>query len=108
ARQLLVRALPSFSRLGPPRQFTACRRLDDTRKFLYVSMRLDGVTPGSLVVYGIDDNGGLTFVEQQSSRGLTPRQFCLSKDGKQLIVGNQNSAKIELFAVDTESGALSF
>ena len=71
-------------------------------------MRLDGVTPGSLVVYGIDDNGGLTFVEQQSSRGLTPRQFCLSKDGKQLIVGNQNSAKIELFAVDTESGALSF
>ncbi|HEY0467616.1 MAG TPA: beta-propeller fold lactonase family protein [Polyangiaceae bacterium] len=77
-------------------------------KFLYVSMRLDSVAPGSLVVYAIDGNGGLTFVEQQSSRGITPRQFSLSNDGKLLIVGNQNSATIELFAVNTVSGALTF
>jgi len=84
-------------------------------KFLYVSMRLDYMAqgsaetiPGSLVVFAIEDNGELTFVEQQSSRGATPRQFSLSRDGKQLIVGNQNSATVELFAVDTDSGKLSF
>jgi 6-phosphogluconolactonase len=77
-------------------------------KFLYVSMRLDSAAPGSLVVFSIDANGGLTFVEQQSSRGLTPRQFSLSKDGKLLIVGNQGSATIELFSVDTVSGKLTF
>jgi len=77
-------------------------------KFLYVSMRLDGATQGSLVVFSIDADGELTFVEQQSSRGLTPRQFSLSPDGKQLIVGNQMSATVELFSVDTVSGKLTF
>jgi len=61
-----------------------------------------------LAVFAIGADGALTFVEQQSSRGVTPRQFSLSHDGKQLIVGNQNSATIELFSVDTESGALTF
>lgn len=77
-------------------------------KFLYVSMRLDNVAQGSLVVFAIGVDGGLSFVEQQSSRGVTPRQFSLSSDGKLLAVGNQNSATLELFSVDTESGALTF
>jgi 6-phosphogluconolactonase len=76
--------------------------------FLYVSMRLDSVAEGSLVVYSIAANGALTFVEQQSSRGLTPRQFSLSTDGAWLVVGNQSSATIELFSVDGSSGGLSF
>jgi len=76
--------------------------------FLYVSMRLDNTARGSLVVYSIGANGALTFVEQQSSRGITPRQFSLSSDGKLLVVGNQSSATIELFSVDTVTGALTF
>jgi 6-phosphogluconolactonase len=71
-------------------------------------MRLDNAAPGSLVVYSIGTDGALTFVEQQSSRGITARQFSLSSDGKLLVVGKQNSATIELFSVDALSGALSF
>jgi 6-phosphogluconolactonase len=77
--------------------------------FLYVSMRLDNLAQGSLVVYSIsNEDGDLTFVEQQSSRGVTPRHFSLSKDGAWLIVGNQNSANIALFSVDADTGKLSF
>lgn len=56
---------------------------------LFVSMRLDGVTMGSVVSYRIDTNtGALTFIEQESSCGATPRQFTLSQDGKLLLVDN--------------------
>ena len=75
---------------------------------LFVSMRLDGVAQGSLVAYRIDSTtGALTLIEQESSQGLTPRQFSLSKDGQLLVVGNQNSASIALFRVDA-SGGLTF
>jgi 6-phosphogluconolactonase len=77
-------------------------------KFLYVSMRLDNVAQGSLVVYSIGNDGALGFVEQQSARGVTPRHFSLSSDGRLLVVANQNSATIELFSVDTVTGTLSF
>jgi len=75
---------------------------------LFVSMRLDSAAQGSLVAYRIDaTTGALTLIEQESSRGLTPRQFSLSKDGQLLVVGNQNSASIALFRVDA-AGGLSF
>jgi 6-phosphogluconolactonase len=72
-------------------------------------MRLDSVAQGSIVAYGIDaTTGALTVIEQDSSRGITPRQFSLSEDGQVLVVGNQTSNTIAWFRVDPASGALTF
>jgi len=76
--------------------------------FLYVSMRLDNAATGSIVAYAIGADGALDFVEQYSSRGITPRQFSLSSDGQLLVVGNQNSDNIVLFAVNTTTGKLTY
>jgi 6-phosphogluconolactonase len=76
---------------------------------LFVSMRLDNAAQGSLVAYRIDaTTGALTLIEQESSRGITPRQFSLSKDAQLLVVGNQNSNTIAVFRVDPATGGLTF
>ena len=76
---------------------------------LFVSMRLDSVAQGSVVAYSINaTTGALTLIEQDSSRGVTPRQFSLSKDGQLLVVGNQTSNTIALFRVDPGTGSLTF
>jgi 6-phosphogluconolactonase (cycloisomerase 2 family) len=76
--------------------------------FLYVSLRLDGVSNGSIAVFAIESDGSLTFVEQESTRGLTPRHFSISSDGSLLAVGNQGSNTVALFYVDTDSGELRY
>src|SRR4029079_2247585 len=68
---------------------------------LFVSMRLDGVANGSLVSYMINPTtGALTFIEEEDSHGVTPRQFSLSKDRRFLVVGNQLSNTVAVFRVD--------
>ncbi len=76
--------------------------------FLYVSMRLDNAAEGSIVVFEVNTGGTLSFVQEVSSRGVTPRHFSLSRDGQLLVVGNQNSDTVALFRVDTSSGELTF
>ena len=84
-------------------------RFDPSGKHLYVSMRLDNVAIGSIVVYSINaTTGALAFVQQESSRGVRPRQFSLSKDGTMMVVGNQNSDNVAVFRVDATSGSISF
>lgn len=76
---------------------------------LYVSMRLDGTAQGSLVSYRIGaDAGALTLIEQESTHGATPRQFSLSKDGRLLLVGNQNSNTMAVFRTDPATGEMTF
>ena len=76
---------------------------------LFASMRLDSVALGSVVAYSIDaTTGALTLIEQESSRGVTPRQFSLSKDGQLLVVGNQTSNTIAVFRLDPTTGSLTF
>ena len=76
---------------------------------LIVSMRLDSKADGSLVSYSINaTTGALTLIEQQSSHGVTPRQFSLSKDGTLLVVGNQTSNTIAVFKVDPTAGSMTF
>jgi 6-phosphogluconolactonase len=83
--------------------------IDPSGKHLYVSMRLDNVAIGSIVVYSIDaTTGALTFVQQESSRGVRPRQFSLTKDGTMMVVGNQNSDTVSVFRVDPVGGNLTF
>ncbi|HMF41593.1 MAG TPA: beta-propeller fold lactonase family protein, partial [Polyangia bacterium] len=76
---------------------------------LFVSMRLDNVATGSLVSFMVNSTtGALTLIEQESSHGVTPRQFSLSKDRKLLVVGNQNSNTVAVFSVDPTSGNMTF
>ena len=76
---------------------------------LIVSMRLDNKAEGSLVSYRIDaTTGALTFIEQDGSHGVTPRQFSLSQDGTLLVAGNQSSNTVAVFKVDATSGSMTF
>ena len=76
---------------------------------LFVSMRLDNAAMGSLVSYMINaTTGALTLIEQESSRGATPRHFSLSKDRRLLVAGNQNSNTVAVFSVDPATGAMTF
>ena len=57
-------------------------------KFLFASNRGDD----SLASFVIDaDKGTLTWVEEQSTRGKTPRHFGIAPSGKHLALCNQNS-----------------
>jgi 6-phosphogluconolactonase len=76
---------------------------------LFISMRLDNAANGSLVSYMINPNtGALTLIEQEDSRGITPRQFSLSKDRRLLVAGNQNSNTVAVFRVDPGTGTMTF
>jgi 6-phosphogluconolactonase len=76
---------------------------------LFVSMRLDSVAQGSLVSFMVNaTTGALTLIEQESSHGVTPRQFSLSKDRRLLVVGNQTSNTVAVFRADPTTGDMTF
>jgi 6-phosphogluconolactonase len=72
-------------------------------KFLYGSNR----GHNSIALFEIDaDRGTLTFVEAQSTGGKTPRHFELDRDGKHLIIANQNTDTLLVCQVDGDNGRL--
>ena len=78
-------------------------RISPDGKFVYASNRGDA---NDISVFGIGNDGNLTFVERIASGGETPRNFALTKDGEYLIVGNQGSGNIVVFDRDGKSGRL--
>jgi 6-phosphogluconolactonase len=48
----------------------------------------------------------LTYVENTSTQGNTPRGFGIDPDGKYLIVGNQDSDTVVVFEIDQQTGKL--
>jgi 6-phosphogluconolactonase len=73
-------------------------------KFLYATDRLDA---SGLVIYSIDQsNGHLTLVGRQSTFGKNPRDFTIDPTGKWLIVANQDSDSIFVFAINPGTGLL--
>lgn len=73
-------------------------------KFLYTSNRGE---LNEIVVFSINENGGLSPVGRQSTLGLTPRDFEIDPTGKFLLAANQDSDTIVTFAIDQETGMLS-
>jgi 6-phosphogluconolactonase len=72
-------------------------------KFLYASIRgLDVIA-----AFGIDAKGLLYLVDRQPSAGKTPRNFAIDPSGRWLLVGNQDSDTVAVFAIDETSGSLS-
>ncbi len=75
-----------------------------TGQFLYGSNR----GHHSIVVYRVDkETGRLTYVENESTQGETPRSFGIDPRGKYLLAANQSTDSIVVFEVDQSTGALS-
>ncbi len=72
--------------------------------YLYASNRGED----TLVVFSIDDDGTLKFVQRIACGGRTPRHFTLSSDSEArwLVCGNQDSATVTVFRRDGGSGRL--
>lgn len=74
-----------------------------TGQFLYGSNR----GHHSIVVYRVDkETGRLTYVENESTQGETPRSFGIDPIGKFLLAANQASSSIVVFEIDQATGAL--
>jgi len=72
-------------------------------KFLYGSNR----GANTLVVYTIDEKTGqLTYLENVSTLGKTPRHFALDPTGTWLLAENQETNTVTVFRVDSETGHL--
>lgn len=59
------------------------------------------------MVYRVDkESGRLTYVENESTQGETPRSFGIDPRGKFLLAANQTSSSIVVFEIDQVTGAL--
>jgi 6-phosphogluconolactonase len=85
---------PSSSELG----------LSRDGRFLYLSLRGD---QNSIVAYAVNARTGkLTEVQRVPSQGLTPRSFCIDPTGRWMLVMNQASDSVNLFAIGQRDGKL--
>jgi 6-phosphogluconolactonase len=71
-------------------------------KFLYGSNRGDD----SIVIYSLDAGGRMTLLGHQKTGGRTPRHFSLDPSGAWLLVADQDSNDLTVFAVDAQAGTL--
>ncbi len=71
-------------------------------QFLYASNR----GHDSITSYKIQADGTLKWLANVPCGGRTPRNFAISESGKTLLVGNQDTDEIVLFAVDQTTGIL--
>ena len=80
--------------------YISARSVDKTLKNVLVE--------GSINVFAVNPrNGKLKPVQQLSSGGFAPRTFVLDPTGRYLLMANQLSGAITVFAVDKKTGALS-
>ncbi|SER18822.1 lactonase family protein [Neolewinella agarilytica] len=84
---------------------TADIHLSRNGNFLYGSNR----GHNSIVIYSVDKvTGKITFVDHESTRGKTPRNFAIAPTGRLLHVANQDSGNITTFTLNEKSGKLTF
>jgi 6-phosphogluconolactonase len=82
---------------------TAEVQVHPSGKYLYGSNR----GHNSIAVFRIDRKSGkLTRVENQSTKGKTPRNFGIDPTGNYLLAANQDSDNIVVFHIDPETGRL--
>lgn len=74
-----------------------------TGSFVYGSNR----GHDSIAVFSVGDNGALTLVEYEPTRGRTPRNFAIDPGGRWLIAANERSDTLAVFSIDQTNGSLS-
>jgi 6-phosphogluconolactonase len=81
---------------------TAEIQVHPSGKFVYCSNR----GHNSVAVFSAAADGRLTHIENESTRGKTPRNFGIDPTGKYLIAANQDSDTLAVFRIDPSTGAL--
>lgn len=71
-------------------------------RFLYAANR----GADTIAVYAIHLDGTLLKIQDASCMGHYPRHINLSKDGKQIMIANQNSNEIVIIGLNNENGKL--
>ncbi len=79
-------------------------RFSPDHNFVYASNRGDA---NELVVFEIDKDYKLEFVQRIKSGGKMPRNFILTTDGKYLLAAHQESGELVVFDRDEKSGKIS-
>ena len=77
-------------------------KLSPDSRFLYVSNRGDN----SLAIFRVLPDGRLERAGLVPTGGKFPRHFAITPDGRAVIVANQDSGHVRVFARDVETGAL--
>ncbi len=73
--------------------------------FVYASNR----GPNNIAIFKTNsENGALTLIGHESTRGEAPRNFSLSPNEKYILVANQNTNNIISFTRNSETGLLTF
>jgi 6-phosphogluconolactonase len=86
-----------------PNYSTAEVEAHPSGKFLYGSNR----GHDSIVVFATDPTTGkLSYVENVSTQGKTPRSFGIDPTGSHLLAANQDSGNIVVFRIDQKTGRL--
>ena len=72
--------------------------------YLYASLRRVGGAPGELVRCDLDGGGQPTAAARVETQGQTPRNFDVTEDGRYVVVANQGSDNVVIFATDAGGG----
>ncbi|HMP29777.1 MAG TPA: beta-propeller fold lactonase family protein, partial [Saprospiraceae bacterium] len=67
-------------------------------KYVYVANR----GHNSIAVMSWSENGKLTVLSHHDTKGKTPRNFMITKDGKYLLAANQDSDNITIFTIQDD------
>jgi 6-phosphogluconolactonase (cycloisomerase 2 family) len=73
-------------------------------KFVYAGNRLYD----SIAIFSVGEDGQLSYVGEQWTRGNYPRSFTLDPTGNFLYCCNQRADNIAVFRVNRKSGQLEF
>ncbi len=100
SRQTISSLPPGFAGSN----FTSEIMVSADGRFLYAGNRLHD----SIAIFSIGENGTLTFVTEEWTRGDYPRSFNVEPGGNFLYSCNQRGDTIAAFRVDRKTGGLSF
>jgi 6-phosphogluconolactonase len=73
-------------------------------RFVYAGNRLHD----SIAIFKVAENGELSYVGEEWTRGNYPRSFSFDPSGKFLVCCNQRSDNLAIFEVDPDTGHLQF
>ena len=100
ARQTLSSLPPGFAGSN----FTSEIMVSEDGRFVYAANRLHD----SIAIFSVGENGTLTFIAEEWTRGDYPRSFSVEPGGNFLYCCNQRADHIAIFRMDRKSGALAF
>ena len=100
AKQTISSLPPGFAGSN----FTSEIMVSEDGRFVYAANRLHD----SIAIFSVGENGTLTFIAEEWTRGDYPRSFSVEPGGNFLYCCNQRADMIAAFRMDAKTGGLSF